>query len=662
VPVSSDARAGRAADRSRRGTLAASAIYLVLTLVMTWPLARSIGRELPADLADPLLNAWIIAWDADHLLQAATGHLTALAEYWNANIYYPQPLALAYSEHLTAQALMILPVHALARNPILDYNLAFLATFFLSALGMFLFIRAATGSLGAAFVAGLAFGFAPYRFSTFPHIQVLSSMWMPFALLGFHRFLESRRTAPLVGAAAAWLAQNLSCGYYLLFFSPALALYLGLEIVRRRLWSDRRVWLGLVAAALVVAAGTAPFLFPYWRLRNLGFSPRSIAETIRYSADVLAYATADINMWLWGHRIRAYPRPEGSLFPGFVVVFLALAAIVSRWRSEPAPERTRPHSWLVRTLVVMLALSSATTLAILIGWPLRARLGSIEIRLTSLDRGLVIVAVLIVALAASSVRIRRSIGRWLASPVSSLVIVTVFAFTLSLGPQIVAHGRLVEETNLYALFYNDVPGFDGLRVPARAGMVVVCGLTALAGFGVAGLRRQSFGVVAVALIAVALIAEGWAAPIGLNENSTDYKQPGLVALPATLPTEAELPPIYRTVAQLPPTSAIIELPFGEVAFETRYMYYSTFHWRRLVNGYSGGAPAEYGLRVERIKDLLVEPEQAWNAVREARPTHILVHEASYAGTAGARISAWAAAHGAKEVAVSGGDHLFAITP
>src|SRR6201999_228968 len=142
---------------------------------------------------------------------------------------------------------------------------------------------------------------------------------------------------------------------------------------------------------------------------------------------------------------------------------------------------------------------------------------------------------------------------------------------------------------------------------ARAGMVVVCGLTALAGFGLA-MRRRQLNRTAVIAIAVAILAEGWAAPIGLNENSIDYKQPGLVALPATLPAEAELPPIYRFVAQLPPTSALIELPFGEVAFETRYMYYSTFHWRRLVNGYSGGAPAEYGLRVERIKDLLVEPE------------------------------------------------------
>jgi hypothetical protein len=654
------AQAGGTPPRSRSGAAAAAAVYVVLTVAMTWPLARSIARELPADLADPLLNAWIIAWDAEHLLRAATGHLAALSEYWQANIYYPHPLALAYSEHLSAQALMILPVHAVARNPILDYNLAFLSTFVLSSLGMFFFVRAATGSQRAAFLAGLAFGFAPYRFSTLPHIQVLSSMWMPFTLLGFHRFLDRPRARPLFGAAAAWLAQNLSCGYYLLFFSPALALYLAFEMVRRRLWSNRRVWLGLAAAAALVAAGTAPFMIPYWRLRNLGFSPRPLAETIRYSADVLAYATADINMRVWGGFVRAYPRPEGSLFPGFVVVALALAAIVARWRS--GIDRTLPsgNPRFVRVLVLLLSISCAATFSILLGWPLRLRMAGVEIRLTSFDRGLVIVGLLIAALAASSVRIRVAIGRWMASAVGALTIVTVFAFVLSLGPQIVAHGRLVEETNLYAFFYNNVPGFDGLRVPARAAMVAVCGLSALAGLGVAGRGGKELSRTAVALIAAAFIAEGWAAPIGLNENSTDYKQPGLMPLPATLPSASELPPVYHVVEQLPPTSALVELPFGEVAFETRYMYYSTFHWRRLVNGYSGGGPAEYGLRAERLKDLLAEPEQAWAAVRETGATHLLVHEASYADGLGARISAWAAAHGATEIAVFGGDHLFAI--
>ena len=50
--------------------------------------------------------------------------------------------------------------------------------------------------------------------------------------------------------AAAWIAQNLSCGYYLLFFTPVLALYLAWELTRRRLWTDRSVVIRMASAAV----------------------------------------------------------------------------------------------------------------------------------------------------------------------------------------------------------------------------------------------------------------------------------------------------------------------------------------------------------------------------------------------------------------------------
>src|SRR5204863_9211394 len=40
-------------------------------------------------------------------------------------------------------------------------------------------------------------------------------------LFGLRRHFATGRIRPLAGAAAAWIAQNLSCGYYLLFFSPS---------------------------------------------------------------------------------------------------------------------------------------------------------------------------------------------------------------------------------------------------------------------------------------------------------------------------------------------------------------------------------------------------------------------------------------------------------
>ncbi|PYQ78032.1 MAG: hypothetical protein DMG01_12790 [Acidobacteria bacterium] len=154
-----------------RDAAAATAAYAALTIAFTWPLGAGLARDVPSDFGDPLLNAWILAWDATHLGRG----------WWNANIFHPHRLALAYSEHLLPQAIQIVPVYALTKNPILCYNLLFLSTFVLSGLGMFLLARELTGARAAAFVAGLAFAFAPYRIASLPHLQVLSSAWMPFA-------------------------------------------------------------------------------------------------------------------------------------------------------------------------------------------------------------------------------------------------------------------------------------------------------------------------------------------------------------------------------------------------------------------------------------------------------------------------------------------------
>ena len=217
------------------------------------------------------------------LLRFLGGDLDAIRNFWNANIFYPEPLTLAYSEHLFAQAVQILPVYALTGNIILSYNLLFLSTFVLSGLGMFLFVRDITGSARAGLVAGLIYAFAPYRVPQFSHLQVISSQWMPFVLYGLRRYFVTRRTQALVGAGAALVAQNLSNGYFLLFFAPFVLAYALFEIATRKLWTDVRVWVGLSATAIVVTAVTLPFLLPYLELRRLGFGARALERSERRS-------------------------------------------------------------------------------------------------------------------------------------------------------------------------------------------------------------------------------------------------------------------------------------------------------------------------------------------------------------------------------------------
>jgi hypothetical protein len=640
-------------DREAKPGFAGSAsfaflLYVVVTIVMTWPLAAGLTRDVPGDFGDPLFVSWTLAWDATHLGRG----------WWNANIFAPHPLSLAYSEHLLPQGLQALPIYAATKNPILCYNLLFLSTFVLSGLGMFLLGRELTGSATAGFVAGLAFAFAPYRIANIPHLQVLSSAWMPFVLFGLHRHFATGRVTPLAGAAAAWCVQNLSCGYYLLFFTPIVMLYIAWELTRGGRWRDTGALLRVAGAIAIVLIATVPFLLPYVELRRLGFSPRSLTETRRFSADVYAYLTADPNLRLWGSIARAWPKSEGLLFPGLTIVVLAALGISPRSEgtAETAKHAEQTSSLRpLRSLRFLLIVIAVLTATLLLGFSIRLP----GLKITSLSRVLGVCGVVGAIGFAVSRDARAAARRWLLSPAGIFSSITLFAAVMSFGPGIHAMGRTVTRTNVYALFYDYVPGFDGLRVPARYGMIVTLGLASLAALGIAAIDRRH-RLRAAALASALILVEAFAVPIPINQNATDYTQAGLLPLPASVAIGAAAPAVYRFAAQLPDSAVLIELPFGEPAFDIRYMFYSTLHWRRLVNGYSGGAPAGYEMLTESLKDLAARPDRAWQAIIDSTATHAIVHEASYANDGGPRLAAWLQSRGAREIAAFDGDLVFLI--
>ena len=107
----------------------------VAAVIMTWPLAAVIDREIAWDMGDPLFNSWVLMWTGGQVLAFLCGDFSALNRYWHGNIFYPERLTVAYSEHMAPQMLQALPVLAATDNVVLTYNLLFLSTFVLSGLG-----------------------------------------------------------------------------------------------------------------------------------------------------------------------------------------------------------------------------------------------------------------------------------------------------------------------------------------------------------------------------------------------------------------------------------------------------------------------------------------------------------------------------------------------
>jgi len=634
-------------------TLTAFAAYIALTTAMTWPVARGITHVVPSDLGDSLFVMWTMAWNAEALVAMATGAL-GFADLWNANIFHPSALSLTFSEHLLPQAVQGLPAYLATGNIVLAYNIVFLATFALSGLGMFLFVRELTGSPRVAFVAGLFYAFLPYRLGQLPHLQTLSSQWMPFVLLGLRRYFDSGRLTALAGGVAALVVQGLSTGYYLFYFAPVVAGYVLWEIAVRGRVRHLPTWIAMAAAGAVTIGASLPFLLPYLEARATFRFSRPVAEVLGLSADLLAYASAPELLPFWGTRLHAHRQPEGDLFPGAVPLALAVAALgLWGWQAYRAGRGnvlgTRKASWPVRVLLTLSAVSIVAAGLLAMTGGFTTDIAGVPLRMTSPLRALVVGTVCVALALWYSPKMRASVRAHPGDLTPFFALAIVFAVLMSLGPVPRAGGARLAARGLYAAFFEWVPGYDGLRVPARFAMVAAVMLAPLAAYAMAPLSRRGVaGTCGLVVISALFLAESYAAPLPVNVNwaaGERYATPW-----SEVHRLNDGPLAYRHLLAMPPSTVVLELPFGDHAWDLRYVYYAGLHGKRIVNGYSGYFPDGYSARAARLSGLWSDPAAAWTALTTSGATHLLLHLDGYHPPEGRRVASWLEAQGARATA------------
>src|SRR5215471_9310809 len=170
---------GRAA--AAREIAAVSAFFALLAVAWTFPLVLRLRTHIAGDAGDPVLVAWMLGWDAHRIRHGFAG-------IWDAPNFFPYHHTLLYSEHFLGVALFTAPLQWATRNPILVYNLAFLASFVITGCGMYVLARSLTGRRDAAFVAAAVFAFNPFRASHYSHLQLLVAGWLPLSVWALHRY------------------------------------------------------------------------------------------------------------------------------------------------------------------------------------------------------------------------------------------------------------------------------------------------------------------------------------------------------------------------------------------------------------------------------------------------------------------------------------------
>jgi hypothetical protein len=477
----------------------AVAVVLASLLWLTAHVAHP--RRVP-DPGDPVFSAWRIAVLA-HQLTHDPRHL------FDANIFYPAPRTLTYSDATFLEGLAGAPFIAAGADPLLVSNALFLLAFPICGLSFFYVSWRLTSDLQASFVAGILGALYPFHTEHYSHLELQYLCFVPLAILALLRMAAAPgwRTGLALGAAVA--GQWLACMYFGVMLLTFLLPFAVMVLAAWRVPPTRGLAAALGAAALTIAAGFLVLGVPYMQTRVARGERDRIAVKF-YSATPADYGYPHGRLATYQWISRENNRPEREIFPGSMPLALAAVGML-------------PPLGVVRMATIV---SGA------------------------------------------------------------------LAFDWSLG----LNGLLYDDLYKYVLPYR------GMRVPARFAALAGCALVLLSAYGARRLLRLARPGLPRQLVFAALAA---LALIDLRPTARMY--PYLTAIPT----------IYASVT---PDMVLAEFPSAEHEFD--YMYFSTRHWARMVNGASGFAPAWYP---DLDKALVFPwPASVW-MVRGLGATHVSVN-------------------------------------
>jgi hypothetical protein len=263
----------------------------------------------------------------------------------------------------------------------------------------------------------------------------------------------------------------------------------------------------------------------------------------------------------------------------------------------------------------------------------------------------VLVALAVLAAAAGWPRFNPLVRALLARPAFAAVVLVMLAVWLSLGPLVTLHGWPTAVPAAYRWLYEHVPGFES----GRFAMIAACFASFAAAFGFERLRASAGGRRFAWVLCGAFLLETTPAGLPLSQQ---WEIEGLAAAPDW--HDGAPSPIVTAVRDLPPEAVLAVLPFGQFFYETRAMFDSAHHWRRLANGYSSWTPDAYSRLKFAVRDPLRRAPDVMAALRAAGVTHVVVHERAWTREKGARVTERLVEAGARPAARAGDVALLAV--
>ncbi len=538
------------------GGLIVPAAYLLLGLLLTWPLAMHFGTHVPGDGIDDPSLAWNLWWAKHALVDQPQNPFACRWQFW------PVGINLAFYTLTLLNGMLSIPLQAVF-GTVPAYNVLLLSSFVLSGVGAYLLCREFLGlsrrlsvlpSRAGPLIGGALYAFASSKlfYAALGQGNIASSQWAPFAALYLVRMARpAGRCSGVRDAALAALFLALQA-YAELTFASFLLIFAALAF----LWG--------VARTEVTGTSQVPVTLLAMRTRLLARFSLFAVLCILALAPFLANMLPDL-------------MAEGDFFTaggGFADVFSADLA------GYAFPTQLHPVlGGVIRDLA-----QNASAQAGGPGWPV--------------DKGQhVYVGYTALALAACGLWAgRRRPGTWFWAAAAFVF------FLLTLGPSLRVAGRDLGVPLPFAVLER-LPFFKGNRYPSRYSVMLLLSLAPLVAAGVSRLTSRPVKVVST------LAQPPRRAPVAIR--STQYAVPILLSvlpllllfehlsLPLPL-SDLRVPVIYDRVADAPGDFALLELPLGwrngarvagkqDVVIMAQ-LWYQTHHGKRLLGGNTSRNP------------------------------------------------------------------------
>lgn len=409
--------------------------FLALSVLFTRPVAFRGTREVAGQPGDNLYFVWLLDWYERAVFDL---HQSPVFDPW---LNFPEGWSLASTQFPQAMVWLGLPA-SMSAGAVAGYNFSALASFFLSGMGVFVYVRRWTGKTVPALVAGTLFAFAPYRQAHFliGHLDLLGTFWPALYLLSLIDIC--------IGKGRSLKAAGLLCGF----------------LVATAFTSPYYIYMCLLL--------TVPVVVAYWLIGKLRGKTGRRARTLLAVGLGVSLPLVVIAIWPYlelarsgdiGARSREYVRTY-SASPTDYIIPATTSVVWGPWVSTHFDR----FQWVEGTLYVGAAGAGLFVLSLV----RRRRLGEIE-------SGLVVIGLVLAGTAFTL-----SLGpdlMWMSSPVQ--IPVPEFARTWHPGHEayVPMPGRLLFEY---------LPLYSSMRVPMRFGVFVILSVSLLAGLGAGQIVTQ----------------------------------------------------------------------------------------------------------------------------------------------------------------------------